>query len=286
MHRCFSVTIVGLAATVTGLATSCGRFGFDPHEGSASAPPPDTNPADAAPTDAGADIPTGCAVLFRMNESAWIDHGSGAGSAAPGATDLRNACDDGNPGQAFGAPSPIVDQIRGTVGNFNDHSCVQLAQEAPARATAAVTTSAWVRMTGDPANSFGVVSKRVDVNTGNEYSMFVWTDSHVFADIDGINDRFAGPATISTGVWTQITMVYDGSRSQAERVRLYVNGALDQIGGETSATIPQTHSPLSIGCLPLGGFAQSFVGQLDDVGVWTRALSDAEVAAWYDLTRK
>jgi hypothetical protein len=131
-----------------------------------------------------------------------------------------------------------------------------------------------------------VVSKRVDVNTGNEYSMFVRTDSHVFADIDGINDRFAGTATISTGVWTQITMVYDGLRSPAERMRIYVNGALDQIGGETSATIPQTHAPLSIGCLPLGGVAQSFVGQLDDVGVWTRALSDAEVAAWYDLTRK
>src|SRR5882724_3889186 len=223
MRRCLSVTIVLLAAAGAALAVSCGRFGFDAHEGSSSSPQPDAIAAtgDAptdAPTDAGLDFTTGCAALFHMDETAWIDRGSGAGSAPPGATDVVNACDGGNPGLASGNPQPIADPIRGTVGGFNASSCVQLTQEAPARATTAVTTSAWIRMTGDPANSFGVVAKRVDVNTGNEYAMFVWTDSHLFADIDSINDRFSGIAAISTGVWTQITMVYDGSLAQAERV--------------------------------------------------------------------
>ena len=93
---------------------------------------------------------------------------------------------------------------------------------------------------------------------------------------------------VSTALWTQITMVYDGSLPQDQRTRIYVNGVLDKVSGETSARISGSSSgaPLSVGCLPLDGIAQSFIGQLDDVGVWTRAFSDAEVAAWYELTRK
>jgi hypothetical protein len=289
MTRWISATIVLLVGTSAGLVTSCGRFGFDAHDGSASSLPPDAamDAATAPPMDTGPDFTAGCAVLLHMDETAWINR-SGSGSAAPGATDVVNACDGGNPGQALGNPQPTTDSIRGTVGDFNASSCIQLTRDTPARADTAVTTSAWLRMTGDPANSFGVVAKRVDVNNDNEYAMFVWTDSHVFADIDGIGDRFSGVAVIPTGIWTQITMVYDGSLPQDQRTRIYVNGVLDKVGGDTSALISQAASgaPLSVGCLPLGGIAQSFVGQLDDIGVWTRAFSDADVDAWYQLTRK
>lgn len=280
MPRCAWVMIVLLAGPGALAATAgCGRLGFERPVADSSDAVVDTAP------DAGFDVKAACAVLLHMNETAWIDH-SGAGTPPPGATDLFNECDAANPGLASGNPGPIADPIRGMVGDFNDRSCVQLTRETGARATTAVTTSAWLRMTGDPAGSFGVVSKRVDVSVGAEYNMFVWTDSRVYADIDDLNDRFSGIGAVPTGTWTQITMVYDGAQAPAERVRIYLNGMLDKVGGETSATIPQSQSPLSIGCLPIRGIAQSFVGQLDDVGVWTRAFSDADVTAWYEQTRR
>jgi len=107
----------------------------------------------------------------------------------------------------------------------------------------------------------------------------------VWSDIEGEDDRWGGHDAVPSNVWTQVGMVYDGSKPPAERVRLYINGELDAVGAETSASITQAGSPLVVGCLPLFGPAQSFIGSLDDVGVWTRALSDAEVRAWYQATK-
>jgi hypothetical protein len=256
---------------------------------------------DAAPDATPADVTSGCVVLLHMDEAAWIDHGAGSGSGSgsgsatgPGSTaaavtpvDLVNACDAANPGLASGSSaSPVSDPVRGMVGSFGVGACVRIKDEAPAHATTAVTTSAWVKMTGDPAGSFGVVSKRIDVNVGEEYDLFVWTGSQVYVDIDTQDNRFAGSGVVPTGEWTQLTMVYDGARSPAERVRIYINGVLDAVGSETSASIGQSGSPLSIGCLPLGTIAQSFEGQLDDVAVWTRAFTERDVAAWYAMTRR
>jgi hypothetical protein len=290
MSRVTSVVVVALAGAAAFAGSGgCGRLAFDllGHE------PSDAQPGDDAAADATpADVTSRCAVLLHMDEAAWIDHGSGSGSgsgsvrAAVTPTDLVNACDAANPGLASGSASPVSDPIRGTVGRFDANTCVQIKDEVPTRATTAVTTSAWIKMTGDPAGSFGVVSKRVSAGSGEEYDMFVWTGSRVYADIDSEDDRFPGRGTVPTGVWTQLTMVYDGAQLPAARVRIYVDGVLDTIGGETSARITQSGSPLSIGCLPLGGIAQSFEGELDDVAVWTRALTDRDVAAWYAMTRR
>jgi hypothetical protein len=81
-------------------------------------------------------------------------------------------------------------------------------------------------------------------------------------------------------------MVYDGSLLRGERIHVYLNGALDSVGPESSTSITPDGSPLAIGCLPLDGLVQNFIGELDDVAVWTRAFSAAEVAAWYDATKR
>jgi hypothetical protein len=40
------------------------------------------------------------------------------------------------------------------------------------------------------------------------------------------------------------------------------------------------------GCLPLGGPAQSLVGQMSDAALWPRALTAGEIADWYALTNR
>jgi YD repeat-containing protein len=81
---------------------------------------------------------------------------------------------------------------------------------------------------------------------------------------------------VAAGSWTHGAVTLDGTR-----VRFYINGKLDKVierGG-----LPGTStSPLFLGCLSIF-CPSSFEGAIDDVGIWSRALSDVEIA---DLAAK
>jgi hypothetical protein len=66
---------------------------------------------------------------------------------------------------------------------------------------------------------------------------------------------------------------------------VYVNGSLDVTMKETSAALTSYPSTLHVGCMPAATTPQNFIGQLDEVAIWNRALSDAEIAQWYANTR-
>jgi hypothetical protein len=80
------------------------------------------------------------------------------------------------------------------------------------------------------------------------------------------------PLTI--GTWTHVTMVHDGAKDL-----IYFNGVKVNEKNAPGA-LDKTRYPLGIGYDPIdnGGF---FDGALDDVQIYNRALSDAEIAALY-----
>jgi hypothetical protein len=150
--------------------------------------------------------------------------------------------------------------------------------------------SAWIDPASlDGVNPYGVIAKRNDfMNDDAEYTMFVWIDNTVWVDLDSRNDRNHGTRTLRNGVWQQITVVYDGTRPQAQRVAIYVDGVLDAELPESSASLATYASALSIGCLPEEPSTKPQIalgGRIDDVGVWTRAFSAQEVTAWYTATK-
>jgi len=149
--------------------------------------------------------------------------------------------------------------------------------------------SAWVRPTGlDGMTSNGVITKRIDKAVQSEYSLFVWTGNHVWIDL-GDTDRYSGTATLSNGVWTQLIAVFDSTRQGADRVRLFINNVPDPLQhatiGNLGATLPSYDSPLHLGCTPapsaMPPTEQTFIGQLDNVTIWSRALTDDEIAQLY-----
>jgi hypothetical protein len=81
-------------------------------------------------------------------------------------------------------------------------------------------------------------------------------------------------------------VVFDGTRAPDQRVRVYTNGTFDVAAAETAASIAPHTAPLRIGCMPSpgSGTMQYFVGLLDEVAIWTRALTDPEIAQWYTST--
>jgi len=242
----------------------CGRVGYDPLD------------RDAA--DGPDPLLAGCVVDLRMDEPAWV--------GSPG--EVVDWCGGDDPGTATGGATTVADPVRGRVGIFSGGtSCVVIPDRPPLRAADQLTMSAWVYPTAlDGSREFGVVSKRVDYQVDNAYSMFLWTGDHVWVDLDTEDNRFDGAAVLVNDRWQQITVVYDGREPAGVRARVFVDGALDLQASEDSAVLTPFTADLYVGCLPLSGPAQAFAGRLDDVVVWTRALAPGEVTAWYDATRR
>jgi len=232
------------------------------------------------PTDSGGDdlgtLRQGCVVMLRMDEASWIGTGS-----------VLDTC-GGNHGTPSGTLGTAEDGVRGRAGRFQGDGCVTVADAPALRASSALSFSAWVRPSGlDGVNARGVLSKRVDMMAQSAYNLYVWTGNRAWVDIDGNNDRFANLTQLANNAWTQLTVVYDGARPADQRVRVYTNGAFDIAGAESAATIPPHNAPLYVGCLPSPSnqTMQYFVGLIDEVAVWNRALTDAEITQWYNATR-
>jgi hypothetical protein len=86
------------------------------------------------------------------------------------------------------------------------------------------------------------------------------------------------PSALAVGAYVHLAATYDGAA-----LRLYVNG---QPAGERAHTgaMPATDLPLLLGQMLPGQPEYNFPGALDEVRVYNRALSAAEVVALYDGT--
>jgi hypothetical protein len=218
----------------------------------------------------------GCVVALHMDEAAW--------SGATG--EVHDDCGNDNPGTLQGAANTVANGVKGRAGSLSGSACIDIAEASTLHGSTGLTLSAWIFPTAlNGADSNGVISKRVAMGNQSEYNLYVWTGNHVWVDLDGENDRFSGTATIANNAWAQLTMVFDGTRPEAQRVRVYVNGSLDVTMKETSAALTSYPSTLHVGCMPAATTPQNFIGQLDEVAIWNRALSDAEIAQWYTNTR-
>jgi hypothetical protein len=85
----------------------------------------------------------------------------------------------------------------------------------------------------------------------------------------GINVNLYGPSALSLNTWTHLAGTYDGAM-----LRLYVNGV--QVASQLQVGILLgSANPLQIGGDSI--FGQTFQGQIDEVRVYSRALSAAEI---------
>ncbi len=153
------------------------------------------------------------------------------------------------------------------------------------------TITAWVKWTTDP-NSFATSptnhenegSYATYVAYGKHNSNDITTDSLQFSlrnaktgnKFEFVIQTTSGIKTVtstvgpSNGTWYFLAATYDGSN-----IRFYVDGTLNKTVSHTGTINTNSAHRLNMGRLPWGyGF---FVGQLDEVRIWARALGSDEI---------
>jgi hypothetical protein len=96
--------------------------------------------------------------------------------------------------------------------------------------------------------------------------------------------RFSGPTVFSNNAWYHVAVVYDGANAAGPTVTLYVNGtpSTPTTPPPPPSTITPSDADVYIANLPNGG--SLFVGMIDEVAVWNRALSPQEIQTLYTAT--
>jgi glucose/arabinose dehydrogenase len=178
---------------------------------------------------------------------------------------------NGNNASLSGATWTAAGKNAGAISFDGTNDSLSIADAPTLDLTTGMTLSAWVRPTGGSTYRTVLFKERP---SGLAYALYAQTggtgpSGHAW--IGGGEPRARSTSQIGAGAWMHLAATYDGSN-----VRLY-------IGGNLAATAPATGAiGTSTGPLKIGGNAvvsEWFGGQIDDVRVYDRALSLAEIQA-------
>ena len=196
-------------------------------------------------------------------------------------TTVKDVSGQGNNGTMVGSPAPVAG-VMGQALSFNGTSqYVTLPGSIDSSLTNAITVSFWVKANG---SSFQQDNCLV---TGQFLSGIVqyfvcgnWDQGGLPSNIGTgfYNGSFHGFNQVGSflfGKWTYITSSYDGTT-----MKLYINGVLNN-SGSFGIALPASTNGWYIG--RRWDFVELLNGSIDDVRIYNRALSAAEVQQLYDL---
>jgi hypothetical protein len=186
---------------------------------------------------------------------------------ASGST-VTDSSNNGNTGTITGAVRTTAGRF-GSALTFNGTSdWVTIADAASLDVTNQMTLEAWVRPSA--VTSWRTVLMKEQTN-GLVYGLYANSDTNrpsVHVNSAGEKDT-RGTAQLAVNTWTHLAATYDGAN-----LRLYVNGV------QASSKADTGNLPNSTGALRIGGnsvWSEWFAGQIDEVRVYTRALTAAEI---------
>jgi hypothetical protein len=183
-------------------------------------------------------------------------------------TSVSDASGNGHTGTISGATW----SAQGRFGNalaFNGlNQWVTVPHSSQLNLTTALTLEAWAFPTA-ASGPRDILLK--EGSTGDLYNLYArnWRglpEANVF--VGGTNRVAEGPG-LSANVWTHVASTYDGTT-----LRLYLNG-VEAASTVVSGPIATSPGPLRIGGNSLWG--EYFQGRLDEVRIYNRALTPAEI---------
>jgi hypothetical protein len=184
---------------------------------------------------------------------------------------VTDASGKGNPGTISGATRTTSGKYGGALTFDGVNDLVTVADANTLDLTTAVTMEAWVRST--KAGGWRTVAIKEAPNH-LVYGLYGNTGGNKPSGqvvINGTDNEVRGTSALTLLSWTHLAMTWDGATQ-----RFYVNGAL--VSSKTTSGVMSN----STGALRFGGngvWGEYFTGQLDELRIYSRALSASEITA-------
>ncbi|MFC1714204.1 LamG domain-containing protein [Candidatus Poribacteria bacterium] len=204
--------------------------------------------------DAAAELTDGLVLYLSFEERDPIDH----------SPDPAQVSVEGN-----------LDQEPGKFGNaavFDGATYLEVVHADKLDGMGALSIAAWVTMQDLAAvEGMSIASKRVASATEDVYNLFFWTGQKLYGRVNA-QGEISSQTVFEDDTWYHVAFVFDGQKG-----KLYVDGNLEVESDHPENAVNETAASLWIGELdPNRGF--KWIGAMDEVGIWNKALSDAEIA--------
>lgn len=187
----------------------------------------------------------------------------------------------GNHGTVLGGAQWVPGRFGAALSFEGTTARVQVANSASLEPASAVSVSAWVKRAGSPGDYRYILAKGATGCISASYALYSGPNGGLaFYVSNGHGSSYVlspdAGSRVWDGNWHLVVGTFDGST-----VRLFVDGS--EVGSGTPHSAPigyllTNSNDLFIGDYP-GCRAHSFLGVIDEVMVWSRALTPAEVSA-------
>lgn len=188
----------------------------------------------------------------------------------------RDVSGGGHDGRIKGAVKRVAGRVGKAVQITGEKGCGVVVPDAPAlNLTAAITVEAWVKPGKLKREAqYDIVNKASDRGPGYRFGI-AWGGGLRFLSGHGYGKKYwavtSNPATapLTRGIWHHIAATYDG-----QTYKLYLDGV--EVASRPGPTITINPKPLTIGSYSQG-YAYVFKGTIDEVKIYSRAKSAAEI---------
>lgn len=208
----------------------------------------------------------------------WWD---GDALSAITAIDIRS----GNNGTLQNGATTVIGKVGNAFSFDGTNDYVNIPEQPNLKITGPMTIDAWIKTPGTGNKFAGIAGKipKLYFNGANRPGYLISVNQYGKFRCDFIEDvnisqgTAISTTTVTDNVFHHVAATYDGNH-----VRVYVDGILEA-EEPYSDGIGDNDEPVRIGFEPstwLG--ARYFRGIIDEVGIYDRALSDAEIQAIYD----
>jgi len=227
----------------------------------------------AVARDASGNSATSAAITVLVSNSAQQPSGLVAyyGFDEGSGTSVTDGSGSGNGGTISGATWTPIGRYGSALSFDGSNDIVSVPDAASLDLTTALTLEAWVYPTA--LSGWRTVLQK-DVPGELSYSLYAHDNvprPAGYVRVGTASQSVAGAAALPLNAWTHLAFTYDGAT-----LRLYQNG--EQVGSRAlTGAITTSSLPLTIGGNAAWG--EHFAGRIDEVRLYNRALTAAEIAA-------
>jgi hypothetical protein len=182
---------------------------------------------------------------------------------------------NGHDGTCTSCPATIAAHI-GNGYQFQDQR-IDVPATTGLRTMPALTVAFWLRVDADNGSYRCAVQKGYGTGSSNSWQMCVTDASQLYfgSDSGGLGDSLFATNTVPVGQWHHLAITWDGSTKN-----IWYDAAL--VASSLGHTVAFDDRPVTLGADiddPVTGTnVAPFVGVLDDVRIYNRALGSAEIA--------